>query len=196
MAWQIGDPERCSAGLSGEMHAGQCHSTIFPDFSPATTIRRKTFNLVLKKMTALGLQPYLIYPVAIKLRHKGEQRSFNSPQKAEDFISSLSQRKTYALLYKAMGKWRPSSLRPGRRGLKAGWRRSQLPGRRWWQGGDGYLLNLFLFFYSSLLLGYCSYLSDTTVSLLVRLTPFFLFWRGLMESRGGRYDQNLISRYD
>ncbi len=29
MAWQIGDPERCSAGLSGEMHTGQCHTTIF-----------------------------------------------------------------------------------------------------------------------------------------------------------------------
>ncbi len=104
MAWQIGDPERCSAGLSGEMHAGQCHTTTFPDFSPATTIRRKTFNLVLKKMTALGLQPYLIYPVAIKLRHKGEQRSLNSPQKAEDFISSLSQRKTYAAALQGNGK--------------------------------------------------------------------------------------------
>ncbi len=68
----------------------------FPDFSPATTIRRKAFNPVLKKMTALGLQPFLIYPAAIKLRHKGEQTSFDSPQKAEDFISSLSQRKTYA----------------------------------------------------------------------------------------------------
>ncbi len=67
----------------------------FSDFSPATT-RRKAFNPVLKKMTALGLQPFLTYPVAIKLRHKGEQRSFDSPQKAEDFISSLSQRKTYA----------------------------------------------------------------------------------------------------
>ncbi len=68
----------------------------FPDFSPATTIRRKAFNPVLKKMTALGLQPFLTYPAAIKLWHKGEQRSFDSPQKAEDFISSLSQRKTYA----------------------------------------------------------------------------------------------------
>ncbi len=38
-------------------------------------------------------------------------------------------------------------------------------------------------FFSSLLLGYCPYLSGTTISLLVRLTPFFLFWRGLMESR-------------
>ncbi len=50
----------------------------------------------LKKMTALGLQPFLIYPAVIKLRHKGEQRSFDSPQKAEDFISSMSQQKSYA----------------------------------------------------------------------------------------------------
>ncbi len=40
----------------------------------------------------LGLQPFLIYPAVIKLQHKGEQRSFDSPQKAEDFVSSLSQR--------------------------------------------------------------------------------------------------------
>ncbi len=59
-------------------------------------IRRKAFNPVLKKMTALGLQPFLIYPAVIKLRHKGEQKSFDSPQKAEDFISSLSQQQTYA----------------------------------------------------------------------------------------------------
>ncbi len=59
-------------------------------------IRRKAFNPVLKKMTALGLQPFLTYPAVIKLRHKGEQKSFDSPQKAEDFISSLSQQKTYA----------------------------------------------------------------------------------------------------
>ncbi len=69
---------------------------LFPDFSPATAIRRKAFGPVLKKMTALGLQPFLIYPAVIKLRHKGEQKSFDSPQKAEDFISFLSQQKTYA----------------------------------------------------------------------------------------------------
>ncbi len=70
----------------------------FPDFSPATAIRRKAFGPVLKKMTALGLQPFLIYPVVIKLRHKGEQRSYDSPQKAEDFISSMSQQKYAAAL--------------------------------------------------------------------------------------------------
>ncbi len=63
----------------------------FPDFSPATAIRRKAFNPVLGRMTALGLQPFLIYPAVIKLRHKGEQKTFDSPRKAEDFISSLSQ---------------------------------------------------------------------------------------------------------
>ncbi len=68
----------------------------FPDFSPATAIRRKAFGPVLKKMTALGLQPFLIYPAVIKLWHKGEQRSYDSPQKAEDFISSMSQQKSYA----------------------------------------------------------------------------------------------------
>ncbi len=75
----------------------------FPDFSPATTIRRKAFNPVLKNMTALGLQPFLIYPAVIKLRHKGEQKSFDSPQKAEDFISSLSQQKTYAAALQGEG---------------------------------------------------------------------------------------------
>ncbi len=60
-------------------------SLFFPDFSPATTIRRKAFNPVLKKMTALGLQPFLIYLAVIKLQHKGEQKSLDSPQKAEDF---------------------------------------------------------------------------------------------------------------
>ncbi len=54
-------------------------------------------------MTALGLQALLTYPAAIKLWHKGEQRSFDSPQKAEDFISSLSQRKAYAEALQATG---------------------------------------------------------------------------------------------
>ncbi len=49
-------------------------------------------------------------------------------------------------------------------------------------GWHGCLLNL-LFAFSSLILGYCPYLSGTTISLLVRLTLHFLFWRGLMESR-------------
>ncbi len=41
----------------------------FPDFSPATTIRRKAFNPVLKKMT------FLIYQAVIKLRRKGSRKA-------------------------------------------------------------------------------------------------------------------------
>ncbi len=46
----------------------------FPDFSPATAAKRP----VLRSMMALGLQPFLAYLVVIKLRHGGEQRSFDS----------------------------------------------------------------------------------------------------------------------
>ncbi len=54
-------------------------------------------------MTALGLQPFLAYPAVIK-RHGGEQRSFDSLRKAEDFISSLSQKKTFAAVPQGSGK--------------------------------------------------------------------------------------------
>ncbi len=80
----------------GEMHAGQCHATIFPDFSPVTAAKRKSLVPVLRSMTALGLQPYLAYPAVIKLRHEGEQRCFSSLRKAEDFVGSLSQSGTFA----------------------------------------------------------------------------------------------------
>ncbi len=45
---------------------------------------------------------------------------FETPQKAEDFISSLSQKKTYAEALQGNGKQRSPSLRPGRRGLVDG----------------------------------------------------------------------------
>ncbi len=87
----------------------------FPDFSPATAIRRKAFRPVLKKMTALGLQPFLIYLAVIKLLHKGEQRSFDSPQKAEDFISSLSQQKSYAAALRGDDGGAADAVSPARR---------------------------------------------------------------------------------
>ncbi len=87
----------------------------FPDFSPATAIRRKAIWSGLKKMTALGLQPFLIYPAVIKLRHKGEQRSFDSPQKAEDFISSMSQQKSYAAALRGGGRGAAAAVSSVRR---------------------------------------------------------------------------------
>ncbi len=76
----------------------------FPDFSPATAIRRKSLVPLLRSMTALGLQPFLAYPVVIKLRHGGKQRSFDSLRKAEDFVSSLSQKAAFAAAPQDSGK--------------------------------------------------------------------------------------------
>ncbi len=120
----------------------------FPDFSPATAARRQSFTPVLKKMTALGLQPFLTYPAVIKLRHKGEKfrlfsesGGFYQLPVTEDniYCGSTRQRENggHHLFGPAGGAWWP------------GWRRFLLPGRRWWQGGRGYLLNLFYFSFSS-----------------------------------------------
>uniref|UniRef100_A0A8C1Z3R7 LINE-1 type transposase domain-containing 1 n=1 Tax=Cyprinus carpio TaxID=7962 RepID=A0A8C1Z3R7_CYPCA len=69
---------------------GYCQSAVFfPDFSSATSARRRNLNPVLRRMTALGLRTFLIYPEITKLRHNSEQMIFDSSQKAEDFISSL-----------------------------------------------------------------------------------------------------------
>uniref|UniRef100_A0A8C2I0K6 Uncharacterized protein n=1 Tax=Cyprinus carpio TaxID=7962 RepID=A0A8C2I0K6_CYPCA len=64
----------------------------FHDFSPATSARRGSLRPVLGRMAVLGLQPFLIYPAIIKLQHNDEQMMFDSPQREEDFISSLPQK--------------------------------------------------------------------------------------------------------
>ncbi len=132
-------------------------------------------------MTALGLQPFLTYPVAIKLRHKGEQKSFDSPQKAEDLISSLSQRKTYAEALQGNVNTAAiisSTLREGLEGWDGG--DPNCPGDDGGRVEMDIAKSLFIlfFFLSSLPLGYCPYLSGTTISLLVRLILFFFFFVG------------------
>ncbi len=149
----------------------------FSDFSPATKIRRKAFGPVLKKMTALGLQPFLTYPAVIKLRHKGEQMSFDSPQKAEDFVSSLSQQRTYAAALREGNRKTAATISPARREGLVG---RDGGGPSCPVGDDGRMDKTYflLFLLSSLLLGYCPYISGTTISLLVRLTPLFSFLEG------------------
>ncbi len=67
----------------------------FPDFSPATAIRRKAFGPVLKKMTALGLQPFLIYPAVLSYGTKGTEK-LRFPSESGGFYQSMSQQKSYA----------------------------------------------------------------------------------------------------
>ncbi len=174
----IGDPERCSQAYPVQCAQDNVTLLFFPDFSPATTIRRKAFNPVLKKMTSLGLQPFLIYPAVIKLRHKGEQRASTLLRKRRILSAAcLSRRRMPRLYRRAAGRRQPLSLRPGGRGLMAGWRQSKLPSRGWWQDGHGCFLNPF-FCFSSLL-------SPTGIlSISIRYndlfagktdTPFFFF---------------------
>ncbi len=64
----------------------------FPDFSPAAAVGREAFGPVLKRMAALGLRPFLVCPAVVGLRRGGERGGFDSPQKAEDFVGSVSRR--------------------------------------------------------------------------------------------------------
>ena len=61
----------------------------FPDYSPATTARRKSFSSAIKEAKDMNLEPFLISPAQIKLQYKGEKKMFDSPEAAEDFINSL-----------------------------------------------------------------------------------------------------------
>ncbi len=189
MAWQIGDPERCSGRLI-RWNARRTMSRyyFFPDFSPATAARRKSLVPDLRTMTALGLQPFLAYQAVIKLWHGGEQRSFDSPSESGGFYQLPVTEEDICCgstgWRRRGGGRRPPSLWPSGRGLMAGMKAMLAAWKKMVAGGIWMLArSLFFFLLSSLLLGYCSNLFDTIVSLLVRLTPLFFFWRGLMESR-------------
>ncbi len=113
----------------------------FPDFSPVTATKRKSLVPVLRTMTALGLQPFLAYPAVIKLQHGGEQRCFDSLRKAEDFVSSLSQKAA-------------AFSRPGGRGLMAGIEEMSAARKKMVAGGIWMIARShFSFLLSSLLLG-------------------------------------------
>ncbi len=92
----------------------------FPDFGPAAAIGRGAFGPVLGRMTALGLRPFLICPAVVGLRHGGERRGFDSPQKAEDFISSMSQRRSYAAALRGDGGGAAAAVSSVRRGGRGG----------------------------------------------------------------------------
>ncbi len=159
----------------------------FPDFSPATAAKRKSLVPVLRSMTALGLQPFLAYPAVIKLRHGGEQRSFDSLRKVEDFISSLSQMKAFAAAPQGSGKASAA--------LSSAWQEG-LDGRDRGDAGcpeeDGGGRDMYACYISFFL---SSFLSPPGILLIfIPYTclfagktnpPFFsfFFWRGLMESR-------------
>ncbi len=119
----------------------------FPDFSPATAAKRKSLVPVLRTMTALGLRPFLAYPVVIKLRHGGEQRSFDSLRKAEDFVSSLSQKRAFAMAPQGSGKAAATFSSARREGLDGQDRGDAAARKKMVAGGIWMLARSFFFFF-------------------------------------------------
>ncbi len=172
-------------GLSGEMHAGQCHATIFPDFSPATARQEeKALFLVLRTMTALGLQPFLAYPAVIKLQLTiklvvsrevstlfGSGGFYQLPVTEEGICcSSTRQREGGAPLSSASGK-----------GLMAGIEEMPAARKKMVREGYGCLLDLF----SSCVLGVscCHWSMDTCKPGFILLaTNWLLCWSRFVSS--------------
>ena len=61
----------------------------FPDYSKDTTTKRKAFVPIYKKMTSLGLQPFLHYPAHLKVAFRGQSLKFDTTSDAENFPDDL-----------------------------------------------------------------------------------------------------------
>ncbi len=122
--WQINLELELEQAYPVKCTQGNVTLLFFPDFSPATAARRKSLVLVLRTMTALGLQPFLAYPAVIKLQLTiklvvsrevstlfGKRRILSAP---------CHRRRNLLQLHKATGRRRPPSLRPSGKGLMAG----------------------------------------------------------------------------
>ncbi len=120
----------------------------FPDFSPATAARRKSLVLVLRTMTALGLQPFLAYLPVIKLR-QGVSREVSTLFGKRRILSAPCHRRRHLLkLHKATGRRRPPSLQSGGRGLMAGIEEMPAARKKMVAGGIWMLArSLFSFFF-------------------------------------------------
>ncbi len=163
---------RCSAGLSGEMHAGQCHATIcFLTLFQLQPPREKALVPVLRSMTALGLQPFLAYPAVIKLRHEVNRDASILFGKRRIFVGSLSQSGTFAADPQGSGRAAAALSSIRREGL------GDRYGGEWWRERYGWSLVQFLIF-SSFLSPHgivFFFLFDTIVPLLTNPLFFCLF---------------------
>ncbi len=120
-----GMTDQISWKVLGRRIRWSAHRTIvtllfFPDFSPATAIRRKAFGPVLKKMTALGLQPFLIYQRWLSYGTK-ENREASIPSESGGFYQfpCLSRSPMPPLFGGTTGEQRPLFLRFDGRGVTA-----------------------------------------------------------------------------
>lgn len=61
-----------------------------PDYSAHTVKRRLAFSTTMDQARANGIEFFLIYPATLKIKSKaGAVEAFQSPSKAEEYITSL-----------------------------------------------------------------------------------------------------------
>lgn len=58
----------------------------YADYSAHTSQRRKAFAGVQKSLREKGISSFIIYPATLKITLDGEQRSFSTPEDAEEFL--------------------------------------------------------------------------------------------------------------
>lgn len=63
----------------------------YPDYSGGTTRRRSAFKGVRAKFRQWGIDTFLIYPATLRIKVKGANKSFTSPEEAEQFLSDYKQ---------------------------------------------------------------------------------------------------------
>lgn len=63
----------------------------YADYSAHTSQRRKSFVGVQKYLREEGIPSFMIYPATLKITLGGEQRSFTTPEEAEEFLQGSRQ---------------------------------------------------------------------------------------------------------
>ncbi len=171
----MGNPKRCSAGLSGESAQNNVTLLFFPDFSPATAIRKKGIWSGFEGEDSAWSPA--TSPIRRQLNYgtRVSRKLWFSSESGGFYQLPVSTKNVCRSSVGGDGEQRPLSLRTGGRGLMAG--TDMVLAAQWGMAGWTWTLAKPIFCFSSLLspTGICPYISGTTISLLVRLILFFSF---------------------
>lgn len=61
----------------------------YPDYSAATSRKRRGYNDVRTKLRKRGVEAFLIYPAILKVKYNGKKMSFDTPKQAEDALAAV-----------------------------------------------------------------------------------------------------------
>lgn len=68
---------------------GGARLEFYADYSHETAQKRKAFSTVRFKLHQKGAETFLIYPASLRVSHKGQKYSFESPESAEKYLEGL-----------------------------------------------------------------------------------------------------------